>query len=1007
MAIYIYNGPLVIPSGGGEKGFSLSIDGGTHRDGKKVTSFNSLTSSVSWLTNFTYEESGTEGDGWYYYFYVTAARNATAIHRSGNLTINYTLEDGTVNEETFKVFQNGDNSIIDVDCNNPLTFDTFDCNKTTTIQATFRDVTNVSEINEFQLTGSSWFNVVNSNGGSNGMGYSMDYEITPKAYNPFSLEIEGQLKLTSSNSEYIVHLSQKGCQQPYGIMPFDSTEMPYCSSSNNIKRFYVDKNAQRIMFKCNYPFADMATLSRSYDSEFATTFFETQKMTDTAYSGYTDTIYIDLQENTDNKSRTMEYSCNYKIKNTTNLYASDKIIIEQNWDVSEDEDEELEGGTTGGEITAEGKIGAFITKGNIDADTTSTGISIESLRCGYSALTISTPTVDVDWIHLGTGSKVEGVFYGYDTVMEYPISFDVNNGAERVGTITFEGTNAAGKVLSSTTVITQYAAEEVEKPYITIQPSRFNFAATNTGSNLIIDVDTNGSVSFSENYDWFYIWTNEEYKDKRYFITCNTNTGKARTGVVVFTATLGDLTATANLTVSQEGTTETIDPVISANVNYLNFKWDGTAETTDYIDVVWIGDYASRSTRVDGGWIYPSTGVFIESASTTNKTYRYKIGINTNNTTKERSGTITFMGTTTNGENASFVLTIQQEAKTESEQIPVAGDEYCGPIWKDVEYEFGSIDMVEYGIYTVTKVRLPGNAGLVDVDTLLFAGRSYSKPNDGSNKILVNKICQTYMEAPLLSKDATAVGGGYGLFKLKSLDGETTYRTYRFVNDWTYSEDFRTGLLSRPILNNDNKVYKNQMLPFTVFAAADKITVEYGITYNNGTPTWNNTIYLTNDLETEMFPYTGRTAGASGYFIGNKVYNVVNDCNVQYVLYYVNPWGGYDWFPIRGKVDEKDSMTQMTSLQNYNNQTWQFGKKRYLTEINKKFTLHTQWLTEDESSRMWYLLQSNVVYLHNLKENKIHPVIITNTEQEHKKKLIGSRISYAIEVELSQTRQRI
>ena len=124
--------------------------------------------------------------------------------------------------------------------------------KTTTIQATFRDVTNVSEINEFQLTGSSWFNVVNSNGGSNGMGYSMDYEITPKAYNPFSLEIEGQLKLTSSNSEYIVHLTQKGCQQPYGIMPFDSTEMPYCSSSNNIKRFYVDKNAQRIMFKCNY-----------------------------------------------------------------------------------------------------------------------------------------------------------------------------------------------------------------------------------------------------------------------------------------------------------------------------------------------------------------------------------------------------------------------------------------------------------------------------------------------------------------------------------------------------------------------------------------------------------------------------------------------------------------------------------------------------------------------------------------------------------------------------------
>ena len=155
-----------------------------------------------------------------------------------------------------------------------------------------------------------------------------------------------------------------------------------------------------------------------------------------------------------------------------------------------------------------------------------------------------------------------------------------------------------------------------------------------------------------------------------------------------------------------------------------------------------------------------------------------------------------------------------------------------------------------------------------------------------------------------------------------------------------------------------------------------------------------------------MFPFEEKKNGAIAYSINNKIYTISDEC-VQYVLYYVNPWGGYDWFPIRGRVVEKDSMTAYTYTQNFNNQTWDFGKRRYLTEITKHFTLHTQWMSEDESSRMWYLLQSNTVYLHNLVEDKIYPVVITNTEQEHKKRLLGTRISYQIEVDLSQNRERI
>jgi hypothetical protein len=348
-------------------------------------------------------------------------------------------------------------------------------------------------------------------------------------------------------------------------------------------------------------------------------------------------------------------------------------------------------------------------------------------------------------------------------------------------------------------------------------------------------------------------------------------------------------------------------------------------------------------------------------------------------------------------------------------EIPVEGDEYCGPIWKDIEYNFGGADTVEYGIYTVTKVRLPGNAGMADYDVLIFKGRSCRRPNELSNTILVNKICQSYMDSPLLAKDALSVGGGYGVFKLKSGEGTITYRTYRFINDWSYSNDFATGLLSRPIIN-DRAVYKNQLLPFTVFGAAEKVEVIYGINYKDGAtddygnavPNYTNVVSIKNGVETEIFPYTGRTTDAESYVINDVVYPIENDCGVQYVLYYVNPWGGYDWFPIKGKVTETDNITQYTYIQNYNNTTLEFGKKRYLSEINKRYKLSTHWLTEEESSRMWYLLQSNTVYLHNLRENKIEPVVITATSQEHKKySLRSTRISYQIEVELSQTRERI
>lgn len=456
---------------------------------------------------------------------------------------------------------------------------------------------------------------------------------------------------------------------------------------------------------------------------------------------------------------------------------------------------------------------------------------------------------------------------------------------------------------------------------------------------------------------------------------------------------------------------------IVCGVGKLNFRWDGTKEMYDNVTINWIGNFTSKTVTPSDEWIRVSSGTFVESASTTNSKWNYSINVEKNETGVARTGNVKFVGVTATG-NVEFILTVNQAKKSDLDdydqpEIPVEGDEYCGPIWKDVEYIFGSSEMVEYSVYQTTKVRI-GNT-MADMDTLIFKGRSCKRPNDEANSILVNKICQNYIESPTLKKEAVGVGGGYGVFKLKSGEGTITYRTYRFINDWSYSNDFATGLLSRPILN-DRTVYKNQLLPFTVFGAAEKVEVVYGINYKDGTtddygnavPNYTNVVSIKNGVETEIFPYTGRTTGAESYVINDVVYPIGKDCEVQYVLYYVNPWGGYDWFPIKGRVDENDEITQYTYTQNYNNTTWDFGKRRYLCNIKKKYSLNTNWMKEEEAARMWYLLQSNTVYLHNLQKNEIQPVIITNSTTEYKKRTMrSSRISYKIDVELSQTRERL
>lgn len=626
----------------------------------------------------------------------------------------------------------------------------------------------------------------------------------------------------------------------------------------------------------------------------------------------------------------------------------------------------------------------------------------------------------------------------------YSITMDANDGAARTTYFTVTGTDSMG---SASKIITIYQKdnngnlpndfnEDMSTGcYINLDSYEYTFPAT--GGTYFVRAEfgypgTDGlKTRVYKGAVYPIAWCATELNggevdddgteaNEVWKITMLENTGDVRECSISFSYTNNYGESTSVVFTARQAAAEGEEgsnPTVSAFTTTAKIKADGTPEITSFTSIrCGYNKVTILPPTVNGSWITLGAGGAVSGTFIGyDEVRQYPISFAANEG-DARTGTITFSGTDASGNTLTSICNITQAAAgtggdDEDPEIPVTGDEYIGPIWKDIEYSFGGAEMIEYGIYSTYKTSV-GNS-IVDVDTLLFAGRSYRRPTNGENSIYVNKICQSYMEAPLLSEEYVSTGVGYKVFKLKSGDGTTTYRTYRFINDWSYSDDFRTGLLSRPILNDNTKVFRNQWLPFTVFGANDTVSIPYGIQYGGKQdeygvtiPDWNSIVSITNGVVTEMFPYPSIKDGAVSYTINGITYPIVDEC-VQYVLYYVNPWGGYDWFPIRGKVVERDLMTAYTYMQNYNNQTIEFGKKKYLADIRKQFTLHTQWMSEEESSRMWYLLQSNTVYLHNLVEDKIYPAVITNTEQEHKKRLRGQRISYQIDVELSQTRQRI
>lgn len=243
------------------------------------------------------------------------------------------------------------------------------------------------------------------------------------------------------------------------------------------------------------------------------------------------------------------------------------------------------------------------------------------------------------------------------------------------------------------------------------------------------------------------------------------------------------------------------------------------------------------------------------------------------------------------------------------------------------------------------------------------------------------------------------------------------------IYDWSYETDMRT-ILSAPISNlvdvRQYLVYtvRPQTLPMDLVARTGNIiqnTYVFGAYHN-----YNYVKYL---LDIEEWPAEFNFDYSYDYFvtsnslipgtfaeftIGSDKYIVAHTC-YRYCIYYFNQYGGWDSILFAGKTIQNDNLSRLSYKKNYVAASSDFNKVNYLTTIQENWQLNTSFLDDLRSQKMINMMASNCLYLHDLEDNKIIPINITNSKCEHKTyKNQGRKLyTYTIEVSASQPKYRI
>ena len=296
------------------------------------------------------------------------------------------------------------------------------------------------------------------------------------------------------------------------------------------------------------------------------------------------------------------------------------------------------------------------------------------------------------------------------------------------------------------------------------------------------------------------------------------------------------------------------------------------------------------------------------------------------------------------------------------------------PIWQSyICHVTSNSGYVEYSVYTG--------------DTLIYMGKAHVAPNATTADIYLSNIVRDYLNSKI-----TYVGGedyqdevAYSL-PIRLVTGDVT-REYIFFNDYSYEwRDMyaqNASILSRPM--SDVVDYRQLLFcTFANFNTTSPLTIN--ASYVDGIRIVNiETIDITN-CATFTIDLIG--IGSNKLVtIGDKKNSIsyrVLDTGASYCLYYLNAYGGYDSLLIKGNVLRTDSMSRTESVRSVSDSYFEHGRRVLNNEVQRKWRLHTDYLTDAQWAKTHHLLGSSHVFLHDLDGGEIVPVVITSNEAEFK-----------------------
>ena len=334
------------------------------------------------------------------------------------------------------------------------------------------------------------------------------------------------------------------------------------------------------------------------------------------------------------------------------------------------------------------------------------------------------------------------------------------------------------------------------------------------------------------------------------------------------------------------------------------------------------------------------------------------------------------------------------------------------PIWKDYFVSLGSVASQYF--------RLRVN------NTTIYQGRAYRAASSGTLYIRINDICADYMAQAVPDLNtASAPSAQFPMsFKVqKSSNGSSwsDVETVDFNDDWSYDSNFDPSTLgmSFPITGRVDlrqKIVQTRYTSTSLTASAD-----YGggttqsVSLNVLTSTdlsafWNSLAYYGKGRVEFSCPnyatYSGKTLKA--VTIGLVTYTITNKCP-KYCLFYKNPFGGFDSILIEGNARKHRGVARDTFKADYNNRRNTREEWNFQNENTETWTLHTGLLTDEESARMPYLLESTDVYFVDLDNPTVYIPAIIDTDsydiQTHKSN--GRTMTdYGFDVRIAQKQYR-